>query len=86
MLDALHAGCNRTLDRNRRVGVHGDVGAPVFGRFDSGAQLGLGEGGRIEWAIGRRHAPARRQLDLRSALHELLTHAHADFIRAVGNH
>ena len=48
-----------------RVGVHGDVGAPVLGGFDGGAQLGLGEGGRVERAVGRRHAAARRQLDLR---------------------
>ena len=69
-----------------RVGVHGDVGAPVLGRFDGGPQLGLGEGGRVERAVGRRHAAAGRQLDLRRAQHELLAHAHADLVRTVGDH
>ena len=86
VLDALHAGGDRPLDRRGRVGVHGDVGAPVLGRFDGGAQLGLGEGGHVERAVRRRHAAARRQLDLRRAQHELLAHAHADLIRTVGDH
>ena len=86
VLDALHAGGDRPLDRGGRVGVHGDVGAPVLGGFDGGAQLGLGEGGRVERAVGRRHAAARRQLDLRRAQHELLAHAHADLIRTVRDH
>ena len=30
--------------------------------------------------------PAGRQLDLRRAQHELLTHAHADLVRAVSDH
>ena len=74
------------LDRRGRVRVHGDVGAPVLGGFNGGAQLGLGEGGRVERAVGRRHPAARRQLDLRRAQHELLAHAHADLIRAVRDH
>ena len=41
VLDALHAGGNRALDRHGRVGVHGDIGAPVLGRLDGGAQLRL---------------------------------------------
>ena len=86
VLDALHAGGDRPLDRGGRVGVHGDVGAPVLGGFDGGAQLGLGEGGHVERAVGRRHAAAGRQLDLRRAQHELLAHAHADLIRTVGDH
>ena len=40
VLDALHAGGDRPLDRGGRVGMHGDVGAPVLGGFDGGAQLG----------------------------------------------
>ena len=74
------------LDRGRRVGVHGDVGSPVFGGFDGGAQLGLGEGGHVERAVGGGDAAARGQLDLRRALHELLAHAHAHLVRAVGDH
>ena len=65
VLDALHAGGDRPLDRRRRVGVHGDIGAPVLGGFDRGAQLGLGEGRDVERAVRRRHAAARGQLDLR---------------------
>ena len=65
VLDALDAGRDRALDRRRRVGVHGDVGAPVLGRFDRGAQLGLGEGRDVERAERRGDAAAGRQLDLR---------------------
>ncbi len=86
VFDALHAGGDRALDRDGRVRVHGDIGAPVLGGFNGGAQLGLGEGGRVERAVGRCHAAACRQLDLRCALHELLAHAHANFIRTVRDH
>ena len=64
----------------------GDVGAPVLGRFDGCAQFGLGEGGYIERAEWRGDATARRELDLRRALHELLAHAHANLIRTIRNH
>ncbi len=86
VLDALHASGDRPLDRHRRIGVHRDVGTPVLGGLDSGAQLGLGEGGRVEWAVRRGHATAGRQLDLCRAQHELLAHAHADFIGTVRDH
>ena len=86
VLDALHAGGDGALDRSRRVGVHGDVGAPILGRFYGGAQFGLREGGRVEGTVGRRHATARRELDLRRTLQKLLAHPHADFIRTVGDH
>ena len=46
VLDAFHAGGDRPLDRGRRVGVGADIGAPILGRFDRGAKLGLGEGRR----------------------------------------
>ena len=86
VLDAFHAGCDRALDRGRRVGVGADIGAPVLGRLDRGAQLGLGEGGHVERAERRGDAAAGRELDLRCALHELLAHAQAHLVRAVGDH
>ena len=61
VLDALHAGGDRPLDRGGRVGMHGDVGAPVLGGFNGGAQLGLGEGGSRRAGCGatpRRHPPS----------------------------
>ena len=36
------------------------IGTPVLGGFNGRAQLGLGEGGRVERAVGRRYPPARR--------------------------
>ena len=74
------------LDRGRRVGMHGDVGAPVLGRFDGRPQLGLREGGHVERAVRRRHAAAGRQLDLRRPQHELLADAQPDLVRTVGDH
>jgi hypothetical protein len=67
-----------TLLAAKNAGVHGDVGAPIFGGFNSGAKLGLREGGDVEWAVRRRHSTSRRQLDLRRAQQELLPHAYAD--------
>ena len=86
VLDALDAGGDRPLDRSRRVGMGAEIRAPVFRGFDGGAQLGLGERGHVERAERGRHAAACRQLDLRRALHQLLAHAKAHFVRAVGNH
>ena len=77
---------DRSLDRNRRIGVGGDVSAPVLGSLDGGPQLGFGEGGYIEGAEWRRNAAARRQLDLRGPLHQLLARAHANLIRTVRDH
>src|SRR5262252_2443411 len=66
--------------------MHGDVGAPVLSRFDGGTQFGLGEGGYVERAVGRRHPTTPCQLDLGCAQHELLAHTHADLVWAVGDH
>ena len=49
-----------------------DVGAPVAGRLDRGAELLGREGRDVERAVRRGDAAARGQLDLRGALHELL--------------
>ena len=40
----------------------------------------------VERAERRGDAAAGRKLDLRCALHELLAHAEADFVRTVGDH
>ena len=86
VLDAADAGGDRAADRDGGVGVDGDVGAPVFGGFDGGPQLGLGEGRGVERAVGRGDAAAGRELDLRRAEQQLFARAEADFIGAVGDH
>ena len=48
----LHTGRDGPLDRSRRKGMRGDVRAPVLGRFNRGAQFGLGEGGHVDRAEG----------------------------------
>jgi hypothetical protein len=49
------------------------------------ADLGLGEGKRVERAAWRGDAAAPRQLDLRGALQQLLAHAAPHLVRAVGD-
>src|SRR5215468_4067404 len=66
--------------------MYGDVGSPVLGRFNGGAQLGLGEGNHIDRAVRGCDSTTPGQLDLRRPQHELLAHARADFVRAVGDH
>jgi hypothetical protein len=86
VLYAFDARRDRALDRDRGIGVGGDVSAPILGRLDGGPQLGFSERGHIERAEGRRNAAARRELDLRCPLHELLARAHANLIGAVRDH
>jgi hypothetical protein len=83
MLDALRAGRDRPLHGGGRVGMHRDVGVPVFCDLDGGAQFGLGEGRQVERAARRRDAAAAHDLDLRSALGQLLAHPQADLVGAV---
>ncbi len=86
VLDALHARSDCPLDRSGRVGMHRDVGPPVLGGLDGGAQLGLGEGGCVERAVRRGHAAPGRQLDLCCAQHELLARAQPHLVRTVRDH
>ncbi|MDT4855375.1 hypothetical protein FQZ97_897270 [compost metagenome] len=85
MLDAFHPGGDGLLDGSRGVGVHRDVGAPVFGRFHRGTKFRFGEGGDIQRAVGRGDAAAGGELDLRGALHQLFTDADTHFIGRVGD-
>ena len=62
-------------DRARRVGVDGDIGAPVLRRLDRGPQLGHGVLGDVERIVGRGDAAAGHQLDLAGAEHQLLARA-----------
>ena len=39
VVDAFHPGFDRLPHGARRVGMHGDIGAPVFGGFDRRAQF-----------------------------------------------
>jgi hypothetical protein len=86
VFDTLHASRDGSPDRSRSKGMGDDIGAPIVGRFDRGAQFGLGEGGHVDRTEGRRYATARRQLDLRGAQHELFACAHAHLVGAVRNH
>jgi hypothetical protein len=51
VLDAAHPGPDGPADRPGGIGVHHDVGAPVFGRLDRGPQLGLGVLGDIDGVV-----------------------------------
>jgi hypothetical protein len=86
MLDHLDACGDRPLNGCRGIRMHRDIGAPILGGLNRGPQLVFGERGNIQWAVRRRHATAGRQLDLRSAEQELLTHADPHLIRRIGNH
>ena len=70
----------------RRIGVHRDIGVPVGGGLDPCPQLGLAECRHVERRARRRHASPSDELDLRSALQQLLAHAQANLVRAVGDH
>ncbi len=85
VFDARDASGDRSLDRLWRVGMHGDVRAPVRRSLDGSAQLFVGERHGVERAVWRRHAAAGAELDLRGAEHQLLAHPQADFIGAVGD-
>src|SRR6476469_6934897 len=63
----------------------GDIGAPILSRFDGCAKLGLRKGDDIERTERRGNTAASSEFDLRCALHELLSRAHPNFIRAVSN-
>lgn len=86
VLDASDAGGDGALDSDRRIGVGGNVCAPIVGGLDGGTQLGLGEGRDVEWTERRGHAAARGELHLGGTLHQLLAGAHAHLVGTVGNH
>ena len=85
VFDALDAGRDRLSDRPRNVCVHGHIGAPIFGRFNRGANLRLGVLGRFDRIVWRGDATARHQLDLACALSQLLSRPQAHLIGAVSN-
>ena len=64
---------------------HG-IGVPVGRSFHACAQFSLGELGAVQRVVFRGHATTGEQLDLRSAQHELFTHAAQHFGLAIGNH
>ena len=85
MLDASHSTADRRLDRARRIGVHGDIGAPVFRRVDGGAELGLRILADIDRIVVRGHAPAGGEFQLARSQHELLAGALEHAIDAIGD-
>src|SRR5215468_378144 len=86
MLYALHTGADAPLYRRRRKRMHGDVSPPILGRFDSSPEFRLGESRHIDRAERRGNTATGRQFDLGGALHELLAHANANLVWAVGDH
>ena len=85
MLDDLHAGPDGLPDGARRVGMDGDVGAPVLGGLDRGPDLGFGVLGRFDRIVRRADAAAPHHLDLARPQSQLLARAQPDLVRAVGN-
>ena len=85
MLDAAHAAADRCLDRARRIGVDGDIGAPVFGGADGGAKFVLGELADVDGIVAGGDAASCRELQLARPQHQLLAGAFQDFRSAVGH-
>src|SRR6516225_12313457 len=85
MFDTLHTRSNGALNRFGRKGVHGDVSAPIAGRFNRRPQFWLRESRRVDRAVRRGDTAASGQLDLGGALHELLADAEAHLVGAVGD-
>ena len=83
----MHFGRRRgsRSDRARRIGVHGDIGAPVLRSVDRGAELGFGILADVDRIVMRRHAAARGELELARAEHQLLASALQHTIDAVGD-
>ena len=84
MLDHLHAGVQRTIDRGVGVGMHGDVGSPVGGGLDRGAHFLDAELRGVDGVVLRLDAATGHQLDRSRALAQRFTHGAAHFVRAIG--
>ena len=65
--------------------MHGDVGIPVGSGLDARAELRLAVGEHVQCGARRRDASASHEFDLRGALEQLLAHAQADLVGAVGD-
>src|SRR5690606_14953353 len=83
VLNTLNTSLNSTLYSFRDIRMHGHISAPILGSLDSGLKLGLCKGDNVQGTMRRRDATTGSQLDLRSALHKLLTHSHPDLIGTV---
>ena len=79
------AGGHRGADRPGRVGVHGDVGAPVLRRLDRSAKFGNRVLCHIQGVVTRSDASARHEFELRRAERQLLPCTFPDRRRIVGN-
>src|SRR6202023_169487 len=84
--NTFHTNGNGSLNSRRRKGVHGDIGTPILGRFDSRPKFRVGESHHVDRAERRGNTTAGRQFDLGGALHKLLADADADLVGAVGDH
>ena len=76
---------DRRADGARRIGVHGDVGAPVLRRVHRGAKLRLCVLADVDRIVVRGDAAAGGELELARAEHQLFAGAHQDAIGAVGD-
>src|SRR6516162_4141394 len=84
VFDTSHTGGNGSLNGRGRKGVHGDVSAPILGRFNRCPQFRLRESRHVDRAERRGNTAASRQLDLGGTLHELLADAEAHLVGTVG--
>jgi regulator of protease activity HflC (stomatin/prohibitin superfamily) len=85
MLDASGAASDRGAYCARRIGVHRDIGAPVFRGVDCGAELGFGILADVDRIVVRGHPAARGELELARSQHELLASALEHAIDAIGD-
>src|SRR5499425_3639256 len=85
MFDTSNTGSNGSLNGRGRKGVHGDVSAPILGRFNRRPQFRLRESRRVDRAVRRGDTAASGQLDLGGTLHELLADTDAHLVGAVGD-
>jgi hypothetical protein len=85
VFDTLNADRQRATDRDRRIGVEGDIRIPVSGGFDAGSHLEFAKRQHVERRARRRDPAAADELDLGGPLQELLAHPQPHLVRAVGD-
>ena len=85
VLDAADAGGDGDTDGTGRIGVHGDVGAPVLGDLHRGPHLCFGVLGDVERIIVRCAPATGHQFQLRCAAAQHLARATEHLCFAVGD-
>ena len=85
MLDALDPGFETPAHRLGRIGMRGDIGAPVIRRLNGCQDLVKGVLRHIQRIIGRRRATSGQEFDLRCPGAQVLSHRGQDLVAAIGN-